>query len=70
MLPTSDRVNERSRLNISKYFSNRIADRWNSLPDYVINAESTNSLKIVLTIIGILQDLKAHGLTEQIVLYD
>ena len=37
---------ERSRLNISKYFfSNRIVDRWNSLPEYVIDAESTNSFK-------------------------
>ena len=37
---------ERSRLNISKYFfSNRIVDRWNGLPEYVINADSTNSFK-------------------------
>ena len=26
-------------------FSNRIVDHWNSLPEYVINAESTNSFK-------------------------
>ena len=37
---------ERNRLNISKYFfSNRVVSCWNSLPDYVITAESINSFK-------------------------
>ena len=35
---------ERSRLNISKFFySNRVISCWNSLPDYIIAAESINS---------------------------
>ena len=35
-----------TRLNISKYFfSNHIVDRWKGLPEYVINADSTNSFK-------------------------
>ena len=37
---------ERSRLNISKFFySNRVISCWNSLPDYIIAAESINSFK-------------------------
>ena len=37
---------ERSRSNISKYFfSNQTVNHWNSLPDYAINAETTNSFK-------------------------
>ena len=38
-----------SRLNISKFFfSNQGISCWNSLPNYVIAAESINSLKIRL----------------------
>ena len=36
---------ERSRLNISKYFSNRIVDHWNGLPEYEIITDSINSFK-------------------------
>ena len=37
---------KRSRLNISKYFfSNRVVSCWNSLPDYVISADTINSFK-------------------------
>ena len=37
---------KRSRLEIRKnFFSQRIVNEWNSLPDYVIEAESINSFK-------------------------
>ena len=47
---------ERSRLNISKYFfSNRIIDRWNGLPEYLSMSLMLNLpilSKIALIIIG------------------
>jgi len=37
---------QRSRLDIRKYFfSQRVVERWNGLPQHVISAESTNAFK-------------------------
>ena len=35
-----------ARLDVRKhFFSNRVVDLWNSLPEYVISANSVNSFK-------------------------
>ena len=40
---------KRFRTNIGKYsFKNRVVDHWNSLPEYIINAESVLSFEIGL----------------------
>ena len=37
---------KRSRLDVRKYvFSDRIVDKWNSLPDHCININTVNSFK-------------------------
>ena len=39
-------VKNRSRLNIRKYFfSQRVVNEWNALPDIVVESESVNSFK-------------------------
>lgn len=50
---------QRSRLNIRKYsFVNRVIDRWNSLPEYVINAETVIKFENNLDKVWSEQDIK------------
>ena len=39
-------VKNRFRLNVrKKFFSNRVVDAWNELPQYLVDAETVNSFK-------------------------
>ena len=43
---TNKIVKNSFRLDIRKnYFSNRVVDAWNELPQYVVDAETVNSVK-------------------------